>query len=419
MSLDHRILTVASADPSAEPQAVAWFQAVHWHFAEDMANDQQLRHLLTDAVEDGWRLRDVRDPGAPAYAVDGPVATFVTFDKTLNVGGGALLPVTCMTEVTVRATHRRRGLLRTMMTEELAAARDRGHALAALTATEATIYGRFGFGPTSHTQAVEVDTSHGFGLRHAPRGTTQYVDRETGARLGAEVFAEVHRTRFGSMDRVHTYAARRAGLIGAASGEPENGVRNAVHADESGAVDGWVAYSATAKGRVKVHELCAVTDDAYLGLWALLGATDLVSAVEWSAAPLDDPLPWALTDPRGHRVTATKDALWTRVLDPAALLGARGYAGLSGRLVVRVADPLGYADGTWEVEVDQGHARAAATTREPDLTCTVEELGPLVLGGVDPRVLAAAGRLVGEPEALERARALFGALGRPWTTTHF
>ncbi|GAB3697116.1 GNAT family N-acetyltransferase [Mariniluteicoccus flavus] len=421
MTLEHRTFTATTTDRDANAEAVDWLRVVHQGFVGPDLSDKVIQHALDEAVADAWRMRGVYDTESPAYAAPGPVATFVTFDKTLNVGGYAPIDVTCITDVTVQATHRRRGLLRAMMTDELDAARERGHAVAALTVTEGTIYGRFGFGPTTFAQAVEVHTSHGFGLRTRPGGRVVAVERDTASRLGAELFERVHAAQFGSIGRSAGYADRVSGVFDHESGEADRTLRNAFHSSDSGDIDGWVAYAPAKEGRetLRVRELLALTDEAHLALWAHVASIDLSEKVVWRDAPLDDVLPWALADPRGYRVTARKDALWLRVLDPVAVLQSRGYAGESGRLVLAVDDPLGHAGGTWEVEVDAGRAQARATDREPDLACGAEELAPLILGGVEPRVLAAAGRLRGTSDALDRAHAVFGALGRPWTTTHF
>ncbi len=94
-----------------------------------------------------------------------PVATYSSFDKTLNVGGGRLLPLRMITDITVSPTHRRRGLLRTLITQDLTEAAASGLPLAALTASEGSIYGRFGFGPATRYRNLEVDTSSRFALR--------------------------------------------------------------------------------------------------------------------------------------------------------------------------------------------------------------------------------------------------------------
>src|SRR5215217_1628263 len=102
-----------------------------------------------------------------------PVATYATFRKDLNIGYGRQLEAWLVTAVTVRATHRRQGLLRWMMTEDLAAAKSEGLALAALTASEGSIYGRFGFGVATFERSIKVDTGPAFRLRVTPCGTVE------------------------------------------------------------------------------------------------------------------------------------------------------------------------------------------------------------------------------------------------------
>ncbi|GAB3622084.1 GNAT family N-acetyltransferase [Mariniluteicoccus endophyticus] len=419
MTLEHQTITVQSADPAQNPEALAWLRAVRQGFLADAPTQRLTQLALEQAHADGWRMRAVRDSEAPAYALDEPVATFVTFDKTLNVG--PLVPVTCISDVTVRATHRRRGLLRAMMTDELHQAKDRGHVLAALTVTEGSIYGRFGFGPTTHVHQVEVDTSHGFGMRHEPGGRAYAVDQPTATRLGTELFARLHARRFGSIDRLARYAELCSGEIDPRTSEPDTRRRNAVHVGTDGQVDGWVAYGPDGENRetLVIHEFLALDADAYLALWQLVASIDLARRVRWGAAPVDDVLPWVLTDPRGYRVTGRKDLLWTRVLDAQRLLAERGYAEVTGRLVLAVTDPLGHAEGIWELAVERGAATVRLSDEHPDIRCTAEELGPLVLGGVTARQLVAAGRIEASADAQTTADTLFESLGVPWTSTFF
>ncbi len=62
------------------------------------------------------------------------------------VPGGAWLPTSGVTRVGVLSTHRRRGLLRELLSRLLTEAADRGQVLASLRASETRIYQRFGFG---------------------------------------------------------------------------------------------------------------------------------------------------------------------------------------------------------------------------------------------------------------------------------
>ena len=67
------------------------------------------------------------------------------FPFELSVPGGTL-PCGGVTVVGVSPTHRRRGVLRTMMDAQLRDIHERGEPIAALWASEETIYGRFGYG---------------------------------------------------------------------------------------------------------------------------------------------------------------------------------------------------------------------------------------------------------------------------------
>ena len=61
--------------------------------------------------------------------------------------GGARLPAAAVAAVTVKPTHRRRGILTSLAAAEHAAIRERGEAFGLLYASEYPIYGRFGYGP--------------------------------------------------------------------------------------------------------------------------------------------------------------------------------------------------------------------------------------------------------------------------------
>ncbi|HLB19102.1 MAG TPA: GNAT family N-acetyltransferase, partial [Gaiellaceae bacterium] len=71
-----------------------------------------------------------------------------SFPFDLTVPGGAL-PTAGVTVVGVLPTHRRQGVLRAMMRAQLDDAHEHGEPLAALWASEESIYGRFGYGLAS------------------------------------------------------------------------------------------------------------------------------------------------------------------------------------------------------------------------------------------------------------------------------
>lgn len=424
MQLEHRTFRTTSDDVAANPEFEAWWQAVGQGFHEGLQQDQTIEWTLKQSVADNWLLRGCYDTDLPPQALSSihPIGTFVSFEKTLNVGNDTLMPAHLVSQVTVRPTHRRKGILRQMMTDDLTWAHEQGAPLAALTATEATIYGRFGFGPASFCNTLRVDTSPRFGLRNPVPGRVELTTQQMMSELAPQIYERCHQVTLGSVGREHFYAEESAGLFDLDTQKRNHKVRNAVHLAEDGTPDGFVSYIVESNERprsLKILDLCAVDGGAYLGLWDFLGSIDLVEAVTWNSAPVDDPLRWALVDQRSHRVESIDDRLWLRILDPVAALQGRTYACEDLDLVLAVTDPMGFAAGTFAVEVRQRAATVTASDDPADVTLGVEELGSLFLGGVDPEVLAMSGRIQAGPEAVASLRALFGGFRRPWCNTDF
>jgi len=79
------------------------------------------------------------------------------FTFRTTVPGGATLPCAGVTIVGVLPTHRRRGILRSMMRAQLDDVHARGEPIATLWASEETIYGRFGYGLASLALKLDID----------------------------------------------------------------------------------------------------------------------------------------------------------------------------------------------------------------------------------------------------------------------
>src|SRR5262249_10220727 len=100
------------------------------------------------------------------------------FPFDLSVPGGAL-PCAGTTRVGVAPTHRRRGVLRALMRAHIDDVHERGHPLAALWASEETIYGRFGYSRAAFAGEVSVPKEHvQYVDARDRRGTVRIVDRE-------------------------------------------------------------------------------------------------------------------------------------------------------------------------------------------------------------------------------------------------
>jgi predicted acetyltransferase len=326
-----RRFDAVSRDEPGYAEAEKWVQAVAFgfhestrtpeHIAKSLATYRADRRILTGAYQAG----EVAPQSLPA---DIPVATFGTLRKTLNIGFGRMLETQMVTAVTVRTSHRRRGLLRRMMSEDLDMARRDGLAVAALTASEGSIYGRFGYGVASFERTVKVDTTARFQLNHQAVGTVEVADPKVLLDVAPEVFDRVHSLTPGSIGRQEWYRQLASGALGR-DGKEDPAIKVALHYGPGGTVDGYVSYKFlgwdTKPYTVDVVDLVAATTGAYLELWQFLGAIDLVERVTWAEAPVDDPLAWALADPRCIDSSDARDMLWLRVLDVAKALEARHY----------------------------------------------------------------------------------------------
>jgi predicted acetyltransferase len=409
----------------AEPATAAWLNAEARGFHDSRLTGKRLDDAAQDLVADGRELVGVYARNVPTHALgtDIPVATFSSFTSTLNVGAPELLPVHLVSNVTVRPTHRRKGMLRHMMTDNLRAAADAGFAVAALTASEATIYRRFGFGAATWLHHVSVITDSRFKLLVTPKGRSEFVEAAQLTEIAPAVFAEFHATHPGSVEQHNRHWDHISG-VRYDKGDEDLTVNAAVHYDPSGAIDGYVSYKIRDVYKdtqtLEVIELVATNDDAYLGLWDLLASIDLNDRVEWNGAPAEGPLRWALTDARLVKPTEIEDLLWLRILDVVRAFEARSYVG-EGEIVLAVTDSLGYAEGIYRLRIAGGTARVERDDNaKPDVSLEAPALASLYLGGVDPLTLRAAGLLDERtPGAVLRLRGLLAPTAPVYGISHF
>ncbi len=411
------------------PRVRGFGEAVARAFLEGRGGDERHRRWVEHLVADRAVLRGIweTDPALGTGTI--PVATFSSFDKSLNVGGGCTLPLHMITDVTVSPASRRRGLTRRLMSEDLADAAARGLPLAALTVSEGSIYGRFGFGCATSLHQVDVDTGPRFALR---ADVTAGLDGDPGRFTVVEpldawpavqqVFAAHHALTRGSVQRPQFYQPMLTGTFHPEQGGPDRTLRAVVHLDASGASDGYALYRPLGKvdgvHALEVTDLLAPQPAVRLRLWRFLAEMDLVRLLRFPRMRIDDPLSWALVEPRVVRTTGTSDMLWVRVLDVVAALEARPWYA-DGDVVLEVEDPLGRTTGRWRLAVEGGLARVTPTDDPAGVRLAADALGSLYLGGVDVPTLHAAGRLPGSTEAVRRLAALADGGPAPYCSTGF
>ncbi|MBF6171646.1 GNAT family N-acetyltransferase [Nocardia blacklockiae] len=330
-------------------------------------------------------------------AVDGDRIVGHTEDTTmtLTVPGERTVQANGVAGVAVAPTHRRRGILRAMYTEMHRRAEAAGLPLTIFTASEGTIYGRFGYGPAVLENRVSIDR------RFAEfRPTTPDPGGVELMRMDADASPIV--TRLYDRWRRRTPGAQEqpepAWQLKLARFGVSKGLFALVHAD------GYALYrhERSESGLVAdVLEVRTLTTEAHAALWRVLLGLDLVRTVETTLSD-DDPLPYLLTDPRLVRTTGRWDGLWLRVMDVPAALSARGYSA-DLDLVLGVHDPFRAAGGTFALRVRDGVAECEPSTAAPDVELGIDVLGSLYLGAHRARIFAAANRLQAKDSAHLRA----------------
>ncbi|MFD9608373.1 GNAT family N-acetyltransferase [Streptomyces sp. NPDC004290] len=365
-----------------------------------------------------------------AFDRDRVVATFRSFRQEVSTVGGGSLVADAITQVTVAPTHRRRGLLSRMMSADLAAAKERGDAIATLIAAEYPIYGRFGFGPASWAAEWSVDVRRaGLDPRRSGRpedgGRIDLTDAEEIRGIGPALHRRLAGVRAGVTHRDQRDWERGTGL--GHQSDPWREPYYAVYRSASGEVEGYAAYSADDKwddakqplNTATVRDLIAVTPAAERALWHYLCSVDWIATVRSGYRAPDDPLPLLLPDPRAARTLTYVDMLWVRVLDVVRVLEGRTYPVEDG-LVLEIRDADGLSGGRFRLDASPAGASCARTTASADLAFDVAEAGTLAFGDESAVRLARLGRVEElTPGAAARADLLFRTPLRPFSPDIF
>ncbi|TXH17892.1 MAG: GNAT family N-acetyltransferase [Mycobacterium sp.] len=328
------------------------------------------------------------------------VSTAGAFGKQVVLPGGATTAVAAVTAVTVAPGHRRRGLLTAMMRHQLEDVRARGtEALAMLYASEATIYGRFGYG-----MAVPVAELSGnvreLGFRPDVQrgdGSVTHVDAETLLTSGPEIHQRALAQRPGLMERpgpwwdnwIHDNEVRRKEF---------GKLRFLLHHEADGTASGFAIYRPkvnwTDRGQpdseIQIQEVVATNPHAYAEIWRHLLNIDLVRTVEYDGAAVDEPILSLVADRRAL-ACQVRDGVYVRLVDLPRALGLRSYAAAVD-VVLDIADEFcPWNTGRWQLRGGPDGAECESTTAPADIAMSVRDLGAVYLGGVGLQALANAG----------------------------
>lgn len=401
--------------PITEDEVQVYFDQLDFGFHEHMKDDQ--RAFWRELIGDLDRTVAVWEDGEL-------VGTGAAFDFEMTLPGGAAIPAGGVTMITVKATHRRRGVLTSMLKYQLDGWHESGqYSVAILTASEPGIYGRFGYGIGSHGYSLSLLRGDN-GLSRVP-GIDKYrirmADAEATYERCQEIFDQNRLARPGMLNRPDNW--RVQAVIDEEWRRHGNGpLRVAVAEAPDGTIEAYARYRVQEDYSSQGRPSCVVhTADVYgtepaaeMAIWRFLLDLDLTSEVGVSAATdapllnlLDD---WRSGQPKVHDLT------YVRLIDLDKALEARSYAAPVD-VVLEVSDTFcPWNAGRWRLTVGADGAAACVRTSDPaDLATGVRELGSAYLGGVKLAALARAGRVTElTPGTLTAVSRAFESDIAPW-----
>lgn len=394
-----------------------WFEIQPGGTPADLEGDLDLSQTRGAERPGGARRGEGEAGGIPLMGM------YSAYDMTLTAPGPhedlAVLPMSGLTWVSVHPDARRKGLLTRMVTDHLHRVHERGQAaVSGLHASEAAIYGRFGYGCASTETKLQL--GRGTELK-APKAVADAADdvethlvtlpTEEGMAALHEAHLACARHTLGAVTRPDDKALLWYRDFPKSRGSKEP--RRLLLASKAGSTTGYAVFrreskwdDATPQGTVDVAELAAVDLPSLLALARRLLDLDLTTKVTFWGRTADDPLLWWAGGPRGAS-PRVYDSLWVRVVDLPRALTERGYA-VPCDVVLDVTDELcAWNSGRWRLTVgEDGRATCERTEDEADVELPVVALGAAYLGG---RSLAALARV---HDITEHRPGALGALSR-------
>ena len=381
-------------------------------------------HVQPDDIES---MRPVFEPAYSLAAFERGriVGTAGAFSLMLTVPGGHV-PMPGVTSVAVQPTHRRQGVLTSLMRRQLDDYRDQDQVIAGLWASEGAIYGRFGYGAATNATQLKIRRHHtAFVHPYERKGRTSIIDKDSALKSFPAIYDRIAANHPGMASRPGEWwrYLTRENPNWSGGFSP---LFFAIYESPDGEAEGYVSYRVKhewpndpGESTLKVNELMAETPDAYAALWRLCFDHDLIDNVEAWPRQADEPLLYLLAHPRELNLRST-DGLWLRLVDVPGALAARSYA-TEGTVVFEVKDPFcPWNEGRFELRADAGGVECRPTDRSADIILDQRDLAAAYLGGVRFGTLARAGRVTeSSTGAVATADRMFSWDPPPWSAHIF
>jgi predicted acetyltransferase len=359
---------------------------------------------------DAHRLVFTPDRSIMAFDGKNMVGNALSYEMDMYIPGG-LSKIAAVASVSVQATHRRKGINRSIMKYQLEDIHSRQEPLAVLQASESIIYGRYGYGMASFENNLEIEkTRSAYAIDHVPEGQSYFIEESEAREIFPQIYAKAIENRVGMVRRNENWWEFRFREPGLKGGDPKSWF---VKYQKNGENDGYLRYTIN-DVELNVIELIASSHEAYSSLWRLCLDMDLVDIIKAEHRPADEELKWMLADPR-RLVEHSYDRYWVRLVDVKKALSQRLYS-VDGSLTLEVRDSfLPWNQEVVELRSESGESSCATSNRNPDIVLSAGDLGAVYLGGINFSTLLAAGRIEEITKgSISKANLMFSTKRNPW-----
>jgi predicted acetyltransferase len=328
---------------------------------------------------------------------------------------GEKVPVAGVTHVGTLPVYRRRGYLRSITSKHFEELYERGEQpIAILIASMAAIYQRYGYGVVSFQNSYKVEPRYlDFINDVKPRGTFRELGDDEFETL-VSIYREFRAERTGYLHR-----SKAAWDFGILSSIPKKNQVSRIIYEENGKPLGYFIFSVPLRGPIPkqnltIRDIAWLTPSAYKAIWSFFANMDVIENVIWKQAPVDDPLPHMILEPRMLNI-ATRDGILGRIVDVKKALTRRLY-GSTGKLVFDIHDDFcPWNNGRWKLETSGEETSVSLTDESAEASMSVSTLSLLAFGQISATEAFHMGRFnVNNKESLGKYDSIFRTEYKPF-----
>ena len=333
------------------------------------------------------------------FSVGEQLAAVMAVIETGHWLGGKPVPAINIAHVAINPIWRGAGLAGRFLEQVCAEAAASNIGLATLFASTRPVYRRAGFALAGLEMIYEAETSV------LPRVRGGRFVRLEGEPAIAAIEALYRQRCIDDAGLLQRSPAHWASLMAG---------NTAVFVSAVAAAPGYLVLDTSDVECLVVRDWAAINGAAAAHLLTFLGTfSSVYPRVRWHGSP-QDALVFALPD-KGWRLVHQEEWL-ARILDPVAVLQARGYSA-DGVLGIDL-DAAG-TDIPLALEIRDGQGMCTTgRTGLPTIRIALGDFGTLVTGHRSASFLARAGVLTGDPAAIRMCETLFAGPS-PWVGEHF